>query len=497
MGENSGKDNHYDDQTNNNHQDSLDILSGDALRKKLLSTQKEQQLMLDNPNLEELNHSTESSAESSENVANNDSNVLDNTSRLAGSSESSEASQTISSIDTIESPSVGSRENRSSEYIEDEKNLTNSEKKKMTRKKEDRLVRKIVLVVVAALIVSMAIFGFSFYRYWTSGLQPLNPEDSQLKQVHIPFQSTTKDIGSILEKDKVIKSGFVFSYYVKMNNLTDFQAGYYQMSPDMTLNQIALLLQEGGTDEPVAIADARITIPEGYTIEQIADLIDKNTEYSKDDFLDLMKDEEYFNELVEDFPELLTSAQEAQGVRYRLEGYLFPATYNYYADQSLNDFVKKMVSTTNQVLTPYYDKITEEGLTVQQVLTLASLVEKEGVTDSDRRKIAQVFFNRLNQEEPMPLQSDISIIYALNEHKVHLSNEDTQVDSPYNLYINPGYGPGPFDNPGEQAIKAVLDPDTTVSELYFLANVETGEIFFANTYEEHLELKKEHIDNQQ
>ncbi len=154
-----------------------------------------------------------------------------------------------------------------------------------------------------------------------------------------------------------------------------------------------------------------------------------------------------------------------------------------------------MVKASDDVMSSYYQKITEEKLTVHQVLTLASLVEKEGVTDSDRQKIAQVFFNRLAQA--MPLQSDISVLYALDEHKEHLSDKDTQVDSPYNLYTNKGYGPGPFNNPSEKAINAVVNPDINVSDLYFLADVETGKVYFAKTYEEHLKLKKEHIDDKE
>lgn len=492
-----------------NKQDTPTILSGDALREKLLNTERELlnvQNRFDGESdfsstnrFRSSNEKSEGSVEESPEKTNvsdrlelhedTSNGFVESTTSVeeTGQANGSEYDESLEIVGKTSRTDFGSHE----EAVP----LNKKEKKKMARRKEDRVVSKIVAIVVAALIISIAVFGFSFYRYWQSGLQPLNKNDDHLKQVHIPYRSSTKDIGSILEKDKIIKSGFVFSYYVKMNNLTDFQAGYYQMSPDMTLDQIASLLQEGGTDEPVAIADAKITIPEGYTVEQIADVVAKKTEFTKEDFLNLMKDEAFFDQLVSQFPELLTSAKQAEGVRYRLEGYLFPATYNYYKKQSLEDFVTKMVSTTNQVMAPYYDKIKEQGLTVQQVLTLASLVEKEGVSETDRRKIAQVFFNRLNQDPPMPLQSDISVIYALGEHKEHLSEKDTQVDSPYNLYINPGYGPGPFDNPGEEAIKAVVDPDITVSDLYFLADVKTGEVYFAKTYEDHLKLKKEHIDD--
>lgn len=368
-----------------------------------------------------------------------------------------------------------------------------SRKKKYDkRQKENKMVGKIVAIVIGLLVMALVIAGFSFYNFFKSSLQPLNPNNKKLVQVEIPVGSSSKDIGRILEKDKVIKSGLVFSYYVKMNNLSDFQAGYYQMAPSMKLSEIASSLQQGGTDEPEALADAKITIPEGYSIDQIADLLAKKTTVKKDDFLKLMKDETFFNQLVEKYPDLLTSAKEAKDVKFRLEGYLYPATYNYYEDSKLEDLVDQMVAKTNQVLTPYYDSIKEKNLTIQEVLTLASLVEKEGVHEDDRRKIAQVFFNRIKID--MPLQSDISILYALDEHKVHLSNQDTQVESPYNLYINKGYGPGPFNNPSQQAIEAVLNPSAN-DDIYFLADVSTGKVYYAKTYEEHLALKQEYIDN--
>ena len=360
-----------------------------------------------------------------------------------------------------------------------------------TRKKENNMVKKIVIIISVALILTITIAGFSFYSFFKSSLKPLDPKDDKLVQINIPIGSSSKQIGQVLQKDKIIKSGLVFSYYVKMNNITDFQAGYYQMAPNMTLVEITKSLQAGGTDEPEALADGKITIVEGFSVDQIGDLFEKNAGVKKDEFLELMKDEAFFNEMVEKYPKLLTSAKEAKDVRYPLEGYLYPATYNYYKEKGLKDIVEQMISKTDEVMTPYYDTIAEKKLTVQQVLSLASLVEKEGVSEQDRRKIAQVFFNRL--EIDMPIQSDISILYAMDEHKVHLSNKDTQVDSPYNLYINKGTGPGPFNNPSQEAIDAVMNPEPN-DYIYFLADVSTGEVYYAKTYEEHLELKRIYID---
>lgn len=372
------------------------------------------------------------------------------------------------------------------------RNRRDDSQKYNSRKKENNMVKKIVIIVSVALIVTVGIAAFSFYSFFKSSLKPLDPKNDKLVQVEIPIGSSSKQIGQVLEKDKVIKSGLVFSYYVKMNNISDFQAGFYQMAPNMTLEEITKNLQAGGTAEPEALADGKITIPEGYQVDQIAKLFEENTKVKQDEFLALMNDENFFNEMVEKYPKLLTSAKEAKDVRYKLEGYLYPATYNYYDDKGLKDVVEQMINKMDQVMAPYYDIIAEKKMTVHEVLSIASLVEKEGVTEEDRRKIAQVFLNRLAID--MPIQSDISILYAMDEHKVHLSIKDTKVDSPYNLYVNAGTGPGPFNNPSQEAIDTVLNP-TPNNYIYFLADVDTGKVYYAETYEEHLQLKEEYIDS--
>lgn len=361
-------------------------------------------------------------------------------------------------------------------------------KRKYRKRKEDRIVYKIVLVIILALVAVGLIFGFSTYNYVKSGIKPLEPNSEESIAVTIPNGSSNKMIGEILEKEDIIKSGMVFNYYMKFNNQDGFQAGEYVFSPSMSLNEIANSLKEGES----AVNQARITIPEGYDVEQVGSELAQQTEFSQDDFLDLMKDEDFFNELKDKYPELLNDAAEAEDVRYRLEGYLFPATYDYQPDMSLKELVTQMVATTNETMENYYDEIKDSDLNVQETLTIASLVEKEGVTEDDRKQIAQVFFNRT--EADMPLQSDISILYALGEHKELVTYEDLEVDSPYNLYQNVGYGPGPFDNPSADSIDAVLNP-TDNDYYYFVADTSTGKVYYAETYEEHNELIEKYMDD--
>ncbi|MFD1432001.1 endolytic transglycosylase MltG [Lacticaseibacillus yichunensis] len=358
-------------------------------------------------------------------------------------------------------------------------------RKKSLHQAESRVVNRIVLWVVGIVVVLLVIVGLMGYRYVKSSLEPVNEKATDRITVHIPIGSSTKEIGATLQNKKIIKSATVFNYYVKFHSYTNFKAGDYTFTQANTLQQIVGELRAGSTGDNQI---GTVLVKEGVTVEQIGDVIEKlkskNANMSKEKFLDLMKNETFFAKLAKDYPKLLTSAAQAKDVRYRLEGYLFPATYTITKKETLKTLVAQMVQKTDSILQQYYTSINKQGYKVQEVMTLASLVEREGSTANDRRTIAGVFLNRLAVK--MPLQSDISVMYALNTHKTHLTNTDTAVDSPYNLYVNTGYGPGPFDSPSEASISAVLSPlDRDKNYLYFVANLKTGEILYATTREAH------------
>ncbi|WP_282800997.1 endolytic transglycosylase MltG [Secundilactobacillus kimchicus] len=344
--------------------------------------------------------------------------------------------------------------------------------------------RKIIIGVVSVLVLLVVAIGIAFYQYFQSALEPLNLNSNEVVQVDIPMGASNKKIGSILQDDKIVKSGMVFNYYVKSHNFSDFRAGYYQLKPSMTLNQIAKELQKGGSSEPIQSQRGKVLIQEGATVENVADIISSQTDFSRSEFINLMKNQSYMKQLAAKYPKLLKSTMAGKDVRYRLEGYLYPATYTVSKNMSLKRLVDSMVAQTNVELTPYFKTISKKHMTIQQVLTLSSLVEREGVSTKDRRKIAGVFLNRIAAN--MPLQSDISVLYAINKHKKNLSMKDLQSNSPYNLYKNAGYGPGPFNNPSLDSIKAVLNPsERSEGYLYFIANTKTGKIYYSKTLDEH------------
>ena len=178
-------------------------------------------------------------------------------------------------------------------------------------------------------------------------------------------------------------------------------------------------------------------------------------------------------------------------MKYPLEGYLFPATYDYLAGMTLEDLVTQMVSTMNLEFQAIREDLDNTWLSFHQVLTLASIVEREGITDEDRALIAGVFLNRI--DVGMPLQSDITVLYALGEHKELVTLEDLEVDSPYNLYMYTGLAPGPYNSPSMSSIMATIYP--TYSEYYyFVADLDTQEIYYSSNIDDHNALVEQYVN---
>jgi len=370
-------------------------------------------------------------------------------------------------------------------------------KNKQKQKKQDRTAKRIVAVVMSLVVVfflATCTFGFFWVK---SSLEPINTEAKKTIQVEIPEGSSTKEIANILFENDLIKNATVFNYYSKIKSYNNYQSGFYNLSQSMSVDDLAKALQESGTPTAQEEPAGKVLIVEGYTLTQIANSVTLNaktddktdkTPFTSEEFLATVTNQEFIDRMVATYPNLFASLPAADsGVIYRLEGYLFPAVYDYYDDATIENLVEQMISTTDARLQPYYEAIANKNLTVNEVLTLASLVEKEGSTDEDRRNIASVFFNRLNAE--MPLQSNIAILYAqgkLGEETTLAedTNIDTSIESPYNIYWRAGLMPGPVDSPSLSAIEAVLNANAT-DYYYFVADVTTGTVYFANTIEEH------------
>lgn len=359
------------------------------------------------------------------------------------------------------------------------------------------------LVTVLILLILLGAGGFFGLRYAESALQPVDPSSKQYMTVQIPDGSNAQEIGSTLEKSGVIKNGLVFTLYVKYKNYNELKSGYYNLQKSMSVEDVIKELQKGGTPEPQEVTLANLTIPEGYTLEQIAQTVgqlqgDFKEPLTAEAFLAKVQDETFIAQEVTKYPNLLESLPtKDSGVRYRLEGYLFPATYTIKENTTVESLIDEMLAAMDKNLSSHYATIKEKNLTVNELLTIASLVEKEGAKTEDRKLIAGVFYNRLNLG--MPLQSNIAILYAEGKlgQNISLSDDaaiDTSIDSPYNVYTKVGLMPGPVDSPSLDAIESSIN-QTKSDYLYFVANVQDGKVYYATTLEEHDRNVQEHINS--
>ena len=363
---------------------------------------------------------------------------------------------------------------------------------------------------VKAFVISFLVFlallsagGYFGYQYVLDSLLPIDANSKKYVTVQIPDGSNVQEIGTTLEKAGLVKHGLIFSFYAKYKNYTDLKAGYYNLQKSMSTEDLLKELQKGGTDEPQEPVLATLTIPEGYTIDQMAQAVgqlqgDFKEPLTAEAFLAKVQDENFISQEVAKYPSLLESLPTKEsGARYRLEGYLFPATYSIKESTTVESLIDEMLAAMDKNLSPYYSTIKSKNLTVNELLTIASLVEKEGAKTEDRKLIAGVFYNRLNRD--MPLQSNIAILYAQGKlgQNISLAEDvaiDTNIDSPYNVYKNVGLMPGPVDSPSLDAIESSIN-QTKSDNLYFVADVTDGKVYYANNQEDHDRNVAEHVNS--
>lgn len=376
----------------------------------------------------------------------------------------------------------------------DENNTINSKKELFIanlnqRQQEAKLVRRVVVIVALVLIMIVAVVGTSGYFYIKSALKPVNPDSDKDIVVEIPIGSGVSTISQLLEDKGLVKNAKVFKYYVKFKNESNFMAGEYHMNPSMSIQEIIDSLKTGKImQEPVFT----MTIPEGRQLKEISAIIAKKTNQKEEEIWKQLNDEAFIKGLMAKYPDLLTTEIWAKNIKYPLEGYLFPATYSYYEEKpTLEAIISVMLDKTESVVKAYETEIERDKLTVHQFLTMSSLIEEEATKNVDRKKIASVFYNRI--EQGMPLQTDPTVLYALGEHKDRVYYKDLEVDSPYNTYQNVGLPPGPIANAGTVSMEAALHPDDT-DYLYFLASKD-GKVYFSKSLNEHNELKAKYITN--
>lgn len=317
--------------------------------------------------------------------------------------------------------------------------------------------------------------------------------DNTLKEITINEGS----IGSIavtLKENNLIKNVTIFKAYIKLTNKTNLKAGIYELSENMGVKKIVDILEEGSKVNPNEVS---ITFKEGINIRKIATLIEENTNNSYDDVLNKLNDQEYINSLIEEYWFLTDSIKNSK-IYYPLEGYLYPNTYRFNnKDVTVEEIFKKMLDEMDKKLSPYKSDIQNSNLSVHELLTLSSIVELEGAKANDRKKVAGVFYNRIN--DGWSLGSDVTTYYALkiDDFKTSLTEDMGlyKCDYAYNTRCDRfiGLPVGPICNPSIESIEASINPEEH-NYYYFVADCQ-GKVYLSKNSTEHYniinKLKKE------
>lgn len=346
-----------------------------------------------------------------------------------------------------------------------------------------------IIILVLMAIVLILIITLIWYFISISAMNKKNEEEIE---VTIPLGSGTTKIAEILKENNIIKSKTAFKIYVKINNVSNFQAGNYYLKQSMNLKEITDMLQTGKMHDPNQL---NITYIEGKNIRWLAKQIASITNNTEEDVYNLIENEEYIDSLIEKYW-FITDEIKNENIYYSLEGYLFPDTYTIEnKDAKVEDIFKKMLDKMDDVLNEYRDIIEEKNYNVHKILTTASIIEMESMSDEARKDVSSVIYNRLNRG--MAIQSDVTTYYAF---KIDVGERDLyqkEIDS-YNPYNTRGPNMqgklpiGPISSVSKNSIDAAINPNNT-DYLFFVAD-KNGKLYFTKTEQEHNQIINKLID---
>lgn len=339
---------------------------------------------------------------------------------------------------------------------------------------------KKILVVIICVALFLLITGMLTYKILT---MPVS-KNTEEKEIEIPMGSGSSDIAEILKENNLIKSKLGFRIYVKINKISNFQAGTYYLKESMDLKEITQMLQTGIMHDPNQIT---ITYLEGKPMWWLVEAITKVTNNTEDEVYELLENDEYIDSLIDKYW-FLTQEIKNEDIYYPLEGYLFPDTYALSNEEvTVEEIFEKMLDKMESVLNEYKEEIEASEYTIHELLTLASIVETEGMNNEDRRDVASVFYNRL--KSGISLGSDVTTYYSI---KIDIGERDLyqkEIDAynPYNTR-GPNMGGklpvGPISSIGAKSIEATIMPNDT-DYLFFVAD-KNGKLYFTKTNAEHV-----------
>lgn len=326
---------------------------------------------------------------------------------------------------------------------------------------------RLILNIFCLGLVVFFILSFNFGQ----AIMPVSEIKEETTLLKIPHGSSSANISNILAESGLIRNRFIFRLYTKYKGYDQkLQAGDYEFTPAMTIDEILEKLVRGDT----VVNDKKITIPEGLHIEQVASRLEAQNVVDAQVFLEKCADGKYSYWFLENVPDS----------PYPLEGYLFPDTYYVEEEWKEEEIINMFLRRFEVIFSDTYRKRAEElNMSVHEVVTLASIIEREARLKDERPVISAVFYNRLQRN--MLLQSCATVQYALGEIKPVLTTEDTEIDSPYNTYKNMGLPPGPIASPGEDALYAALYPADSEYLYFVLKGDGSGGHYFGRTFQEH------------
>ena len=341
--------------------------------------------------------------------------------------------------------------------------------------------KKKILIILGVIIAIIIILCISSVLWYNNQLKAVNNEENY-KTIEIEEGISTTNIIILLKENGLIKNEFATKIYIKLNNISNLQAGKYSLSSNMNLETILNNLQKGNTVNE----EIKITFLEGKNMRYIASLIAKETNNTEDDVYDLLNDDEYISNLKEKYW-FITDEIKNKNIYYTLEGYLYPDTYSFKnKDVKVQEIFEVLLNKMGKVLDDYKKQIENSKYSVHEILSLASVVELEGNNIQARSKIAGVFYNRLLNN--MSLGSDVTTYYAF---KIDMGERDLYASeiNQYNPYNTRGPNMegklpvGPICSISKTSIEATLNPEK-LEYYYFVADI-NGDVHFSKTYSEH------------
>ncbi len=348
-----------------------------------------------------------------------------------------------------------------------------------TEQTTNRIAKRIAIIfVIIFAIFFMCIIGVAGYFFYT--LAPVDKNSGEEITFVLARGWGTNKVADELERQGLIKNALTFKIYLKANSKVNFQAGSYSLSKNMSVDEIIEIFKNGKNTIQDTIS---ITFVEGKKIPYYAKKISESFPYSEEEVLAKMSNQDYLKKLIKDYW-FMDDAVLSPNLYYPLEGYLFPDTYEFERDATLEGIIKKMLDQLDSKLTTYKEEINLTNKSIHNLLTLASMVELEAVTPDDRLETAGVFKNRLNTK--MTLGSDVTTYYGVKkEMSESLYMSEINACNAYNTRgtcaIN-GLPIGPICNPSLSSIVAAVNPNET-ENYYFVAD-RNNKVYFSKTYAE-------------